>query len=134
MNNIAFILNIIALILDICTFSVTLFIIIRIARTRSRTQKEQTFKNRIFKQLTRNKHLLISPIILILLAIPRLVISLLTGCMKIDRDPWLPLIGYFISFIPSLLLFFVFILPSKTYKTECKNSLMNIYHRICQST
>ncbi|UJR12211.1 hypothetical protein I4U23_016388 [Adineta vaga] len=110
----------------------SLFIIIGISRRRSRTQKDQTFKNSISKQLILHKHLLISPITLILLATPRLIISLVSGCMKIDRNPWLPLIGYFISFIPSLLIFVVFVLPSKAYKTECKNILKSIYHRIRQ--
>ncbi|CAF1509476.1 unnamed protein product [Adineta steineri] len=108
----------------------SLIIIVNIARARSRTQKEQTLKKHIRKQLALNKHLFISPIILVLLAVPGLIISLISGCMKTDREPWLPLIGYFISFVPSLLVFVVFVLPSTTYKAEFKNILMKMYHKV----
>ena len=80
-------------------------------------------KKLVRKQLKQHKHLVISPIILVLLASPRLVISLVLDCMKADRNPWIFLAGYFISFIPSLLIFVVFILPSTIYKNEWKKLL-----------
>jgi len=80
----------------------------------------QAGKERIRKQLKQHKHLIISPTILVLLASPRLIISLVLDCMKLDRDPWIFLAGYFISFTPSLLIFIVFILPSTSYRNEWK--------------
>ena len=49
--------------------------------------------------------------------------------MKSARDPWLFLLGYFISFIPAFLIFLVFVLPSKTYKNEFEQSINRI--RLC---
>jgi hypothetical protein len=95
-----------------------LVIIVRVTRTHSNTRKQKTYRQHLRKEFQQQKHLIISPIILVVLSIPRLVISLSLGCMKSIRDPWLFLMGYFISFMPSLLTFVVFVWPSETYKKE----------------
>jgi hypothetical protein len=115
----------------ICNIISALTIIYKIARQRSLTQSRETLKQHIHKQILHLKHLILSPIILVLLATPRLIISLLSDCMKSDRDPWLFIAGYFISFAPSLLIYIVFILPSETYKNECKKLLINLYKKLC---
>ena len=52
-----------------------LLLIIISARTRSNAQKKKSFKEHLHEQLKQHKHLLISPLILVMLAIPRLIIS-----------------------------------------------------------
>jgi hypothetical protein len=94
------------------------FIIVMVARNHSIARKQQTYRQYLRQEFHQQKHLIISPIILFILAFPRLVISFLSGCMKSIRDPWLYFVGYFISFIPPLLTFVVFICPSDTYKKE----------------
>ncbi|CAF1215824.1 unnamed protein product [Rotaria sordida] len=54
-------------------------IIITTARTRSNVQKTQSYKKLLREQFQHHKHLLISPFILVLLALPRLIISFLSG-------------------------------------------------------
>jgi hypothetical protein len=104
-----FILNIIS----------ALMIIINTARQRSTAQKQKPYKYQLREQFYTLKHLLISPVILITLASPRLVISFLSGCMKTTRgNLWIYLSGYLISFLPPMLLFVVFVIPSETYKSE----------------
>ena len=71
-----------------------------------------------YQQLNIHKRLIISPIILISLALPRLIISHISRCMTPIRNPYLLLSGYFVSFIPSTITFIIFILPSQTYKNE----------------
>jgi hypothetical protein len=95
-----------------------LVIILRVARTHSTARKQNTYRQHLRKGFYQQKHLVISPIILVILSFPRLMISILPGCMKLARDPWLPLIGYFISFMPPLLTFVIFVWPSETYKKE----------------
>jgi hypothetical protein len=73
--------------------------------------------------------LIIWSLILLILNIPRLIISFLSGCMKSPRNPWLHLIGYFISFIPSVLTFIVFVLPSETYKEQLQKSINHFRRR-----
>ncbi len=70
--------------------------------------------------------------ILIILGIPRLIISFTSACMKSTSDSWLFLVGYFISLIPPLLTFILFVLPSKTYKETFRKAISqyrNIFSR-----
>ncbi|CAF2528161.1 unnamed protein product [Rotaria sp. Silwood2] len=95
-----------------------IIIIIMTTRKRRTAQTNESYRNILYKQLKQHSHLLIAPIVLIILAIPRLIISLISHCMKSINDPWLFFSGYFISFMPSILTFIVFILPSRSYKQE----------------
>jgi hypothetical protein len=104
-----------------------ILIIIVTTRTRSNVQKKQSHRTILQQQLSYHKHLLISPLILVSLAVPRLIISFLSGCMKSTRDSWFYLIGYFISFIPSMLTFVIFILPSEMYQKEFNESIKRLF-------
>ncbi|CAM2729668.1 unnamed protein product [Rotaria socialis] len=105
-----------------------LVIIYNTAYIRAKSQEKISFKQNLYKQIAVNKHLLISPFLLIILALPRLIISFLSGCMKSVNDSWFYLMGHFISFIPSMMTFAVFVLPSDMYKKEFKQFIRNLYH------
>jgi len=100
-----------------------LYIIFGTARQRSVTRPKQTYREHVLEQFNEHKQLVISPIILLILALPRLIISLLSGCVDASKNPWLYLCGYFISFIPSMLIFVVFVFPSELYMKTFKESL-----------
>jgi hypothetical protein len=100
-----------------------LFIIFGTIRRRSRIQREHTLRGQIRRQLRDNKRILISPITLVLLSLPHLIISLLSGCIDVSRHSWFYLSGYFISFIPSVSAFIVFIIPSGSYKRLFRESI-----------
>jgi hypothetical protein len=106
-----------------------LIIIITVARVRSNVQKKKEYKENLREQLNEHKHLIISPIILLLLALPGLIISFLSGCIKSLRNPWLFIFGYYISFIPPILSSIIFVLPSKTYRKELKPILQRIFKK-----
>ncbi|CAF4303137.1 unnamed protein product [Rotaria sp. Silwood2] len=108
-------------------FISALIIIVLGAYIRSKTQKNQSLKQLLFEQIQLHKHLLISQYILLLLGLPRLIFSFLSACMKSIRNPWLYLIGYFISFIPQISTFVVFVLPSKVYMRELHESLRHFF-------
>ena len=93
-------------------------VIINITRTHSNSQKTRSYKEHLVEQLHRHKHLLISPLILVALAVPRLMISFLSGCMGSARDSWLYLVGHYIAFIPAIMTVVVYILPSQLYKEK----------------
>ncbi|CAF3950225.1 unnamed protein product, partial [Rotaria sp. Silwood1] len=93
-------------------------IVFKVAYQRSNVQKQISYQKHLRQQFYQLKHIFISPIILITLALPRLVISFLSGCMKSPRNPWLFLCGYLISFAPHMSIFIVFVIPSKHYKKE----------------
>ena len=113
-----------------CNFLSGVFIIISAARHRSKARTERTYKQHLREQLKEHKQLLISPLILVVLSLPQAVISALPGCVKSSRNPSLYLSGYFISFIPSVIVFVIFVLPSDFYKKEFKNSLTKLRRRL----
>jgi hypothetical protein len=100
-----------------------LYIIFGSARQRSVARTHQTYKEHVFEQLSEHKQLVISPVILLILSLPRLVISLVSRCVDASNNPWLYLCGYFISFTPSMLIFVVFVFPSELYMKTFKESL-----------
>jgi len=101
-----------------------LFIIFGTARRRSTAKaNKKSFKEHAVNQIREHKQLLISPFILLLLAVPRLIMSLISGCVDPSENPWLYLCGYFISFTPPMLVFTVFVLPSELYRKTFKDSM-----------
>ena len=103
-----------------------LIIMILVARQKSTANREETYKEHLWKQFHQHKHRLFSSIILIIIAMPRLIISFLSKCMESARNPNLYLAGYFISFIPPLFVFVLFVLPSEYYRKEFKDATMAI--------
>ena len=118
-------------------FAVNLFsagyIIFRSARQRSIAQTNRSYKQHILEQLREHKQLLISPVILLGLALPRLIISLIPGCINPSDNPWLYLFGYFISYMPPMLIFIVYIVPSELYMKTLKEGITRWYRQICRS-
>ncbi|UJR12115.1 hypothetical protein I4U23_016293 [Adineta vaga] len=70
----------------------------------------------IKKSISQHKHILIAPIVLGCLAVPRLVLSFIFVCQKLDRQPYISLISYCIAFLPCMAIVFVFILPSEIFR------------------
>jgi hypothetical protein len=107
-----------------------LWIIISVARNRTGAQPDQTFQQHLRRQIHQHRNILLAPFILTLLSVPRIIISFLSGCMRSAREPWLFLFGYFLSFIPSMLIFVVFVLPSKYYKKEFRTVIQRTTRRL----
>ncbi|CAF1200402.1 unnamed protein product [Adineta ricciae] len=101
-------------------------IIICTSLKRRKMQHRVTYRRILQEQFQEHLHLLIAPIVLVLLALPRLILSFIFNCMASSHDVWLPLIGHFISFIPPLLTFIIFIMPSKLYMKEFDKSIRKI--------
>ncbi|CAF3768242.1 unnamed protein product [Rotaria sp. Silwood1] len=100
-----------------------------IARSRFTVQPKLSFAEHFKLQLKQHKHRLLASFILLLLALPRLIISFINGCMKSPRNSWLYLFTYLISFLPSIITFIVYVLPSKLYKNEFNTSIQQITRR-----
>jgi hypothetical protein len=108
-------------------------IIIINARQRAALQNKQKFKEILNEQIQKHKNLLIGPCVLIILGIPRLIISFASGCMKSANDSWLFLLGYFISLIPPTLTFILYVLPSSVYKEEFRTAIIK-YRKFFRKT
>ena len=98
-------------------------IIWKSARQRTTVRKNIDFKKSLGEQFRHHKHLLITPLLIVALGLPRIVISIASGCMKSSRNAWLYLLGYLISFVCPMLTFVLFVLPSKLYKQEFNASM-----------
>ena len=107
-----------------------IIIIIMSARQRASFQTRETYRKILVEQIQQHKDLLISPIVLVIIALPRLIISFVGGCMKSTADSWLFLCGYFISFAPSAVTFMVFVLPSRSYKQAFRKTWKQYRQRI----
>ncbi|CAF1415316.1 unnamed protein product [Adineta steineri] len=109
-------------IINLCS---ALYIIINVSRRRNAAQSKYTYFQHLYQQFREYKHILISPLVLVILSSPRLIISLMSTCIKSSQNSWLFLSGYFISFIPSMLVFIIFVLPSDLYKKEFQESIQS---------
>ena len=116
----------------------SIVIIVTTARRKTAVHMHRSYRHVLFEQIREYKHLFISSMVLIILTLPRLLISFVSGCMKSMDDSELFLAGYFISFIPSAVTFAVFVLPSKTYKEEFYQSIRRCQTRVraylCRTT
>ncbi|UJR07374.1 hypothetical protein I4U23_011660 [Adineta vaga] len=101
-----------------------IILITKKSRQKSNLQSKRSRTEILREQYQQHKHLFIAPVILVILAIPRLIISFASKCMNSVNEAWLFLIGYFISFIPPTLTFVIFVLPSKFYKKEFNKSII----------
>jgi len=101
----------------------SLIIIILSTKRRRSIEEGLTFYEILCEQIREHQHLLIAPFVLIMLLLPRLIISFVAGCMQSNRSPWLYLIAYLISFVPPMLTFIIFVLPSKLYKEEFRKTI-----------
>ena len=101
----------------------TLWIIFGTAHQRAVAQTRKTYREHLIEQLHEHKQLVISPIILLILASPRLVMSLLSRCLNASQNPWLYLSAYLISVTPSILVFVIYVLPSELFTKKFKVSL-----------
>ena len=100
-----------------------LFIIFSGARRGTTLQKQKTYQEHLQQQFKEHKSLIISPIILVILTIPRVWIAFLSGCAKVSHNVWLYLSGYLVSFIPSMSIFIVFVCPSLFYREQFRQLL-----------
>ncbi|CAF4055859.1 unnamed protein product [Rotaria sordida] len=64
------------------------------------------------------------------LAILRLISSFTTGCVKSTRNPWLFILGYYISYVPSMLTFIIYIIPSDLFKKEFYQTIRRIQQQL----
>ncbi|CAF0857365.1 unnamed protein product [Adineta steineri] len=116
-------------IVNLCS---ALFIILGSAQQRSAAQTRLTLREHIYDQFREHKQLLISPIILLILSLPRLIISMLSECVNPSNNRLLFIFGYFISFTPSMLMFIVFVLPSALYRKTFQETFRRLRRLIHQ--
>ncbi|CAF1479735.1 unnamed protein product [Adineta ricciae] len=110
-------------------FFSTTYIIVLMAHSRATTQPRTTLRTNLREQFRHHKHNLIASCALLLLALPRLIISFVSRCMKSSQNPSLFLIGYLVSFVPSMMTLTVFIMSADGYKEEFYSVIRRVFIR-----
>jgi hypothetical protein len=95
-----------------------IFIIIITALQRSRIQVDRSFWIHLKLKIKEQRHILMSPIIIVCLTLPNLIISMILDCKKSSRLLSFYLLGYYLSFCPAALVFMIFVLPSPLYNGQ----------------
>ncbi|UJR11567.1 hypothetical protein I4U23_015747 [Adineta vaga] len=101
------------------TLSITILIIL-VARSRKRvTGDEKNFLQMFKTMFNTKKELYVTPIIIVLSAVPQTILSFSLSCSELfiwQRHILLP--AYLLSYAPQILGFILFVLPSKGYRIE----------------
>ncbi|CAF1342498.1 unnamed protein product [Adineta ricciae] len=85
------------------------------------------------KSIDKHKHILIAPVVLGCLGIPRLILSFIFVCKKLDRQPYISLVAYCIAFLPCMAIVFVFILPSNLFRVAMTDFMRSIVSQRIQT-
>lgn len=106
------------------TISIT-FLILLVARSRVKTAgKENTLGQVLKKQFQAQKELYITPMIIVLSALPQTVLTFSLACTQLAGWQQHTLLGaYILSYAPQVLGFILYVLPSTTYKKEFGETL-----------
>ncbi|CAF4355297.1 unnamed protein product, partial [Adineta steineri] len=78
----------------------------------------------IKKQYKTQKELYVTPIIIILSALPQIIITSSFACTELNSawQRYALLVSYLFSFTPQIFGFMIYVLPSSSYKTEFINT------------
>ena len=132
------ILNILSFVIPLATKLVSAIIIILTSlriKEKAISKNKTSVKNKmpwriqfrlIRRQIHEHKHILIAPVVLGLLSLPRLALTFIFVCTKLDEKSLLSLCAYLVGFLPSMAIIFAFVCPSQAYRTALFKSLQTI--------
>jgi hypothetical protein len=112
----------------------SIFIIITTARQQATTHRDRHCFEYLITKLKKYKHVLLSPFILITLSLLHVSITLSMDCKKSSNRFLFHLLGYFLSFTPSILVFIIFVLPSKTYRKIFNDAIVRFRRRFRETS
>jgi hypothetical protein len=103
-------------------------LLVQTARSRARTSgsKQQTFVHLFKNQLKTQKELYIIPMIIVLSSLPQIILSFSYACSELKQSwqRYTLLTAYFLSYLPQILGFLLYILPSTIFKEEFQQTMI----------
>ena len=111
-----------------------LILITERSRRKASLQNHRYYYQVLREELYHYKHLVIAPVVLVIIGLPHLILSFVSKCMKFNSSSWLFLVGYLVSFVPSMLTFVLFVIPSEFYMKEFRTSLTRYRLNLQQQT
>ena len=97
-------------------FFSAIILLIYFARVKQRAIQKEKYITIVVKQVRQHKDLIISPLVMIVFKLPSIIVMLVIKCIESKWQLYLSVTTYFISLLPLLMTFFVFILPASTYR------------------
>jgi len=107
--------------------SITILLIqIACSRARISGNNQQMFFNLFMKQLKTQKEQYITPITIVLSSLPQTVLSFSYACSELKQSwqRYILLTAYFLSYLPQMLGFILYVLPSTTYSNEFRQTVV----------
>ncbi|CAF3820942.1 unnamed protein product [Adineta steineri] len=108
-------------------FLSALLLILVVARKRANTNQKLSFMKILRHKFQEYKELFIPPIFIIFSALPQFIISFSLACTQFLDIPWqryLVITSYFLSYLPQMTNYIIFILPSVLYKNELDRTVL----------
>ncbi|CAF1613955.1 unnamed protein product [Didymodactylos carnosus] len=102
-------------------------LIIQTAHSRQRTTGgQQTFIDLFKKQFKIQREHYVTPIIIVLSSVPQAILSFTYACTELKQtwQRYILLSTYFLSYVPQILGFILYVLPSSAYKTEFQQTFI----------
>ena len=101
--------------------SITILIIqFAFGRARTSSNNQQTFRNLFLRQLKIQKEQYVTPMIIVLSSLPQTILSFSYACSELKQSwqRYILLTTYFLSYLPQMLGFILYVLPSTTFSEE----------------
>ena len=101
--------------------SITILIIqLAFSRARTNSNNEQTFTNLFVRQLKMQKEQYVTPMIIVLSSLPQTILSFSYACSELKQSwqRYILLTTYFLSYLPQMLGFILYVLPSTAFVEE----------------
>jgi hypothetical protein len=103
-------------------------LIVQTARSRARTSgtSQQTFVDLFKKQLKMQKELYITPMVIVFSSLPATILSFSYACTELNQSwqRYTLLTAYFLSYLPQILGFILYVLPSTMFKQEFQQTMI----------
>jgi len=96
------------------------------SRAQASGNRRKTFKDSFKKQFKTQKEHYITPIIIVFSALPQAILSFLYACTELKQSwqRYTLLTTYFLSYLPQMLGFILYILPSRTFSNEFRLTII----------
>jgi len=95
-------------------------------RARISSSRQQTFADLFKKQFKAHREHYVTPIIIVLSSLPQAILSFLYACTELEQmwQRYTLLTTYFLSYLPQMLGFILYVLPSATYSEEFSKTVV----------
>ena len=93
----------------------TIVLLVKFVHTKQRINKKKNYVRTLFEQFYEHKDLLLSPLLMIIFKLPLFIVKISIRCIKYDKQLYISILIYLISYVPLAATFIVFIWPSRSY-------------------